>query len=327
MVIKKGGCGFMSEPEVSIKNTKAEIMDALNAALQREKEAKTQKSDPVAEEAVKKEIRIVESTKKAVEENVFSEALTKKFNELEAAISIEEKRLSELYGIEKELQNLTLVINAGKDVLEKIESNKKEQTAALENEIRELKDNYAQKNEELKADYDSRAKALKTERDRETEEYTYQLKRFRTLENNEWEDKKISREAALAEKEKAAAQIMAEAQEKADNIKSLEEKVADIPAMIEREVATAVNDTTNNLNRDFDHKIEIAGKDYSNTISQLEYKVESLTQELSKATALSSSLQSKLDKAYAEMRDLATKTVETSGGVRFISNPSAEKQQ
>lgn len=64
----------MSAPEVSLKNTKAEIMDALNAALAREKEAKSTKSNPVAEEVVKKEARIVDSTKKAVEENVFSEA-------------------------------------------------------------------------------------------------------------------------------------------------------------------------------------------------------------------------------------------------------------
>lgn len=78
--------------------------------------------------------------------------------------------------------------------------------------------------------------------------------------------------------------------------------------------------------RDFTHKLELASKDYSNTISQLEYKVESLTQELGKAHTLASSLQNKLDKAYAEMRDLATKTVETSGGVRFIQNPPAEKQ-
>ena len=69
------------------------------------------------------------------------------------------------------------------------------------------------------------------------------------------------------------------------------------------------------------YKLEISSKDYANTISQLEYKVEALIQELDKAYKLSDSLQNKLDKAYNEMRALAAKTVETSGGVRFISNP------
>ena len=65
-----------------------------------------------------------------------------------------------------------------------------------------LKDNFAQKTQELKAEYDAQASVLKTERARETEEYTYQLKRFRKLESNEWEDKKAAREAALSEREK-----------------------------------------------------------------------------------------------------------------------------
>jgi len=37
------------------------------------------------------------------------------------------------------------------------------------------------------------------------------------------------------------------------------------------------------------------------------------------------SLQAKLDKAYSDIRELAGKTVETSGGVRFINNPATEK--
>ena len=61
----------MSVPEVSLKNTKAEIMEALNVALAREKEAKSFKNDPVAEEKLKKEIRVVESTKKQSEKMFF----------------------------------------------------------------------------------------------------------------------------------------------------------------------------------------------------------------------------------------------------------------
>jgi len=317
----------MSLPEVTLKNTKAEILDALNSALERENEAKRLKANPVIEEKKKEEKRIVESTKKAVEQNIFSQELINKFNELEKAIAIEEARLSELYGVEKELQNLTLAVNAGKDVVEDIESNKKTETAALQNVIQALKDDYAQKNEELRTEYDARSKALKTERDREAEEYEYKQKRERTLENNKWEDSKIVREAALAEKEEKANQIMAEAQGKADYIADLEEKVSGIPDLIKNETISAVANATKDLTRDFDYKFALAGKDYTNTIAQLEYKVESLEQELAKENALVESLQAKLDKAYSDIRELAGKTVETSGGVRFISNPNTDKSQ
>ena len=317
----------MSVPEVTLKNTKAEIMDALSAALERENEAKRLKANPVAEEKKKEEKRVVESTRKAVEQNIFSQELIDKFNELEKAIAVEETRLSELYGVEKELQNLTLAVNAGKDVIESIESDKKTQTAALQDVIQALKDDYAQKNENLRMEYDTRSKALKTERDREAEEFEYKQKRERTLENNKWEDSKSAREAALAEKEERAAQVMAEAQGKADYVAELEEKVSGIPALIEKEIASAVANTKKDLNRDFDYKFALAGKDYTNTIAQLEYKVDSLLQELGKESALVESLQAKLDKAYSDIRELAGKTVETSGGVRFINNPTTDKPQ
>ena len=151
----------MSIPELSLKNTKAEILDALNAALERENDAKLLKANPVIEEKLKEEKRVVESTKKAVEQNIFSQELISKFNELEKAIAVEETRLSELYGVEKELQNLTLTVNAGKDIIEKIELDKKTQTAALQDVIQALKDDYAQKNKDLSMEYEARSKALK----------------------------------------------------------------------------------------------------------------------------------------------------------------------
>ena len=176
-------------------------------------------------------------------------------------------------------------------------------------------------------EYEARSKTLKKERDREAEEYEYNQKRERTLENNKWEDSKSAREAALAEKEEKATQIMADAQEKASYVAELEEKVCGIPALIDKEVAVAVSNKTKDLNRDFDYKFALAGKDYTNTIAQLEYKVESLLQELGKENVLVESLQAKLDKAYSDIRELAGKTVETSGGVRFINNPTTDKSQ
>ena len=43
----------MKKDEITLKNTKAEIIEALNAALEREKKANQAKSDPVKEEKQK----------------------------------------------------------------------------------------------------------------------------------------------------------------------------------------------------------------------------------------------------------------------------------
>ena len=103
----------MKKDEITLKNTKQEILDALNEALLREKNNAKMKSDPVAEEKKRKSEVAVSETKKNVEQNIFSAELINKFKDLEFAISEEEEKLKNLYGIEKELNNLTLVINAG----------------------------------------------------------------------------------------------------------------------------------------------------------------------------------------------------------------------
>ncbi|MCL2707228.1 MAG: hypothetical protein FWE97_03610 [Dehalococcoidia bacterium] len=68
----------MSEPEVTIKNTKTEIMDALNSALKRAEIAEQGRLNPEKDELAKIEKKFVESAKNAVEQNIFSKELTDK---------------------------------------------------------------------------------------------------------------------------------------------------------------------------------------------------------------------------------------------------------
>ena len=107
--------------EISLKNTKQEILDALNAALEREKEAKSIKYEPEKEvEKIKKETAVKE-TKENVKNNIFSEELNKKFNDLETALKTEEEKLKNLYDIEGELNNMTVVVNASREAIANIE--------------------------------------------------------------------------------------------------------------------------------------------------------------------------------------------------------------
>ena len=139
----------MKKEEISLKNTKQEILDALNEALLREKNAAKIKSNPIEEEKSKKIESAVIESKKNVEQNIFSTELTNKFKDLEVAIKAEEEKLQNLYGVEKELNNLTLVINAGKDYLNDLETRKQDETNRIEQEIKTLEKELARKTEEL----------------------------------------------------------------------------------------------------------------------------------------------------------------------------------
>lgn len=314
----------MKKEEITIKNTKAEILDALNAALEREKKIAITKSNPEKEEKEIKVAKAVEASKENVERNIFSEELNKKFKDLEIAIAAEEDKLKNLYGIEKELNELTLVVNAGKDCVLEIENNKRIKTEELDNEIKELELKFKQKTEELQEEYEKMAKDLKTKRDRENEEYEYKIKREREIDSNKWNDEKIERENKLARAEEETKRLLEEAKEKVEYIKELEEKVNGIPSLLEKEYARGKKEITVELERDHKYETELLKKDYTNQIDRQNDKIEALKEEIANVNNLNNVLQEKMDKAYAQLKELATKTVESAGGVKIIGNNQSE---
>jgi len=65
-------------------------------------------------------------------------------------------------------------------------------------------------------------------------------------------------------------------------------------------------------------------KDFQNTIDCLNDKITSLQEKLEKEQKLNIILQEKIDNAYIEIKELAAKTVETSGSVKIIGNTQNE---
>jgi hypothetical protein len=345
---------LMAEPEISIKNTKAEILDALQEARKKAEQAEQKRLDPEKEEKEKVEKKAVESAKQAVGQNIFSKELNDKFNDLQTAIALEENRLQELYGVGREVQKLALAIEAGRERIAEIEAERtekevaskasleslkaeyEEKNTALKSEYEQknaaLKAEYEQKNTALKADYDQKNTIykedydttvikLKVERARESEEFQYNQKRLREKENNAWADQKAERESELQSQETRARELLADAESKAGYIRELEEKAAGVPDLIAAEKEAAVSAATEALNREHNHQKAIAELEYKNAVERLEEKVVSLEKQLAASNKATEVLQNKLDKAYSEMRDLAAKTVESTGSLKILGNP------
>ena len=314
----------MKGEEITLKNTKAEILNALNEALEREKNMSKIKYEPEKEEKKQKTEKAIETTRESVEQKIFSEDLNNKFLSLETAIEAEEEKLKELYGIEKELNNLVVVVNAGKDYMAELENNKKIKTEELNNSIKELEEQYKIKKEELEKEYESRAKELKLQRDRETEEYNYKTKREREIANNKWEDEKLERENILSKKEEEVTELLEDAESKAEHIKELEDKVNEIPTLLDKEYARGRKEAIAELEKDHKFETELLKKDFQNTIDRQNDKIESLKEEVQKSNEEKKSLQEKLDLSYNQIKEMATKTVEATGGVKILGNNQNE---
>lgn len=315
----------MKKEEITLKNTKAEILEALNQALEREKNINKTKSDPQKEEVERKKKESISESKENIKQNIFSDELITKFKNLETAIEALEEKLKNLYGLEGELNNFTLVVNAEKDFLADLEIKKKVETEKLETSIQELEAEYKKKNKELEEEYAAKAKALKLERDREVEEYEYKLKRDREIVNNKWEDEKKIREVNLKNLEDEAKKKLKEVTEKETYLKELEQKVEGIPEMMLKEYERGRKEATAELKKEQEYQTELLKKDFQNTIDRQADKIKSLEGELEKISALNVSMQDKMDKAYVEMKELATKTVEANGQVKIFSNNQADK--
>ena len=315
----------MKKEEITLKNTKAEILEALNQALEREKNINKTKSDPQKEEVERKKKESISESKENIKQNIFSDELINKFKNLETAIEALEEKLKNLYGLEGELNNFTLVVNAEKDFLADLEIKKKVETEKLETSIQELEAEYKKKNKELEEEYAAKAKALKLERDREIEEYDYKLKREREIVNNKWEDEKKIREVNLRNLEDEAKKKLKEVTEKETYLKELEQKVEGIPEMMLKEYERGRKEATTELKKEQEYQTELLKKDFQNTIDRQADKIKSLEGELEKISALNVSMQDKMDKAYVEMKELATKTVEANGQVKIFSNNQADK--
>ena len=314
------------EQEITMKNTKAEMLEALNAALFRAESAEKGKLNPEKVEKEKMEKKAVESAKAAVEQNIFSLELNNKFKDLQAAIAAEEARLQELYDVSAGLQKLALVIESGRERQAKIDSENNDKIEEAKANLEALKTDYALKKSELQEEHDTLAKKLKIERAREAEEFQYNLKRQREKENNAWSDEKTTREYDLSKKEEQAQAILAEAEGKSEYIKALEAKTEAIPALIESEKKLAVDSAIAGLAKEYEYKTALSEKDYQNSLSRQNDKITYLEKELDSVIKTNAALQNKLDKAYTELRELATKTVESASGVKIIGG-SGDLQQ
>ena len=193
-----------------------------------------------------------------------------------------------------------------------------EKIAALENE-------YANKHRTLEENFELETKKLKQTRERETEEYNYKTKRERELDNNAWADEKKKREAQIAQKEEETAKLNAEAKKNEAYVKELETKINSLPDMLDKEYQKGRKEMASEIEKDNKYQIELLKKDFTNTIDRQNDQIESLHKEMANYLEMNKVLQEKLDKAYSEIKDMATKTVEAGGGVKILNNGENNK--
>lgn len=322
--------------KITEKNTKAEILAAYNAAIEKLDAQDHMKDDPVAQKAVEEQKRVVASAEDIIEKGILNEEITQQYKDLQLSIVKMKDELQNLYGIEVRANSFVALVNSYKDKAVQLENEYKELKAEaikdLEDKKNKLYDEIEALEEEkkntllsIKNDSDVLKAELTKERKREEEEYTYALRRNRKQDNDAWEDEKAEREKELAAKEK-------EVEDRLNYMRELEGKVqlmGDQINCLQLDIETARTEGYDKGKADANksNAFEVRELKTKNEYEQkaLQDRITHLEESLENALASNEVLQDKLDSAYAQMKELASKTVKSSGGVKILDRDNNTK--
>lgn len=293
--------------KVTLKSTKQEILDALHAAEKQLSEQKKILSTPAAAAETSQAAEVVANAAVDVGSGIFSDEMTEKYENLVEAIQIQEEKLKNLYSVETALLDMSVVVNASKQARMDLE-------AELERAKREAKaasDALTAENAQRKAD-------LAIARRREEEEYKYNLSRQRKQEADDHEDKRILLEKKIEEAEAQLAKL----QEDAEAIDALQARVDGLPSELDAKYKEGFSDGQKAAGKEYGYKTAMSEKEHSYELRERDSKIERLEKDSAEKSQKIAALEAKLDAAYTQLRDLATKTVESSGGLKVISTAS-----
>ncbi len=321
-------------PKVDMTSTKKQMLQAYNVMLDKlknqnelelnpkkhaeEKEVKAtvSKADSLSTEQISKSILSLKTDfNKTL--NSLSDKLENEVSAYDAvvkAIDIKRNELTEFFDIEKEASSLAALIEAQSsrkiEFAEKLEQEKEELTAEIEEKKLAWDEEKKQHNELLK----ERQTEEKKNREREKEEYKYELDRERKLARDAFEDEKTKCEREIAEKKETTEKDLSEREksvsEREDKIDTMQAEIDTFSGKLSEEVKKAVDEISAKLKSEAATTLKLTQKDFDAERNTLIAEASSFKSTVAMQQQQIKDLTSKLDKSYDEVKDMAVKTVE-----------------
>lgn len=304
--------------KVTMKSTKQEIMDALHEAERALKQKHEIVTTPAEEKKKVEEEATITEAAQDVEANIFSDEINKKYKNLAEAIALMEARLKEQYEVEAALLNLVNVTNAAKELQLQMQRENEELERSLEAREKEQRENHVAALNKLDAEYEEKKASLEAERRREKEEYNYNTKRERKMNNDKYADERAAIEKEMAAARAEAEKLAADTEKRKAEIEEMEKKIADFPEVLKAEHDKGYTEGEKAAGKEYGYKKNMSDKEHEFELRERDNQIARLTTEVNEKAAKIASLEEKLDAAYAQLRELATKTVESNGSIKVI---------
>ena len=310
--------------EVSLKSTKQQIWDTYQKtskeleSTKAQKQTSKEKSEQLRKETVK------ESAQDLLLKDILNEDIIKQYSDLVETIDYMKEEIKSLYGIEAEINTLEALVNTHNELKEKLEKEYLERKAVLESEyeqrVSELENEFLKK----KTKNEEEIEELKKERAREEEQYLYDLKKSRRDDNDKWEEEKAKRTLELKAKEDEFEAKKMEADDKILSYYKIQDELQELKDNQEEIVKQAVNKAIENSNKE--HLVEKTMLEKEKKWLEEKYTNDNnaLVERLNAEKENNKILAGKLDAAYAQIRDIATQTVQANGAIRIMETNSSK---
>ncbi len=254
-----------------------------------------------------------------------------KFEEIEQAISLEKNVLEDIYGIKVEAESLEALIATHKQAKEKLELEIKQAKEKLVADIKQGKEEW---NAELKQSEEAWLAKLaqsKQEKQREEEDYLYNLKIGRRNDEDAYLQKKSKLEQELQEEkssfEKETTERENELKAREEELVALREKEITYQKNIDEAIVKTEKEVSTKLKIEYEYKQKLENKEMEVQLKLYQQEIELLKSKSSEQQAIISELNEKSAKASDQVKDIALKAIEGASVSRWNGEKSERREE
>jgi chromosome segregation ATPase len=289
-------------------------------------------SDIIAKEKVENTIKLADEV---INMNILNSETTSEYTQLNDSIQAKKDEIAKIYGIEIFPESLQAIKDAyatlSNDFAEylqnrtvEFEESQQQQLEEVKAKIQEDTDANDVKVEAIYEEISNKVATNKQDTKREQDAYAYNLQRARKQAKEERAKLIEDREKAMQLEEQEVQDKKQACLDKLQEIAELQAKVDDIPNLIEKATLEGATEKEKELGKDYGYKSAISKKDFDNEIANLQSEYDRLKQKYDQVCDEKQALSTKLDKCYAESRQLATDTVKSTGGINILNSDNRQ---
>ncbi len=321
-------------PRVTARTTRAELLKAYNAALEKIEQLSSEEAPRESEQ------RVLEKALTYTDENVIktiadlqvsiSKALkdltekmiaeSSRLGDLRAAVNLESARLQQLHEVEYNINTLTALIEAQAERKAAFEREMAEQRESFAAEMTVKREEWNKEQQENENSVRGRELQIKKQREREEEEYKYKLSLERRKEAAEYELRKTELQRELEEERKKVERELAErkavlaAQE--NELLELRKRVERFPKELEEAVKKTEASVRTALQQQYEYDAKLAAKDVESEKRLSAMNIANLEAVVAKQQAQIAELAKQFQAATKQVQEMAVKAIESSSGGR-----------